>query len=93
MARYAITHKITTPRKLEGFDLEGYAFDARSAATRPLRFPALKEFRMSNTARPPAPTAHPAAITPELRQMDHRAGPGRLRAEVVLQVHVRRGLE
>ena len=26
MARYAITHKVTTPRKLEGFDLEGYAF-------------------------------------------------------------------
>ncbi|HSV52717.1 MAG TPA: peroxide stress protein YaaA [Burkholderiaceae bacterium] len=28
MARYAITHRILTPRQLEGFDLEGYAFDA-----------------------------------------------------------------
>jgi uncharacterized protein len=28
MARYAVTHHVTTPRKLEGFDLEGYAFDA-----------------------------------------------------------------
>ena len=28
MARYAITHRITQPRKLEGFNLEGYAFDA-----------------------------------------------------------------
>lgn len=28
MARYAITHRIATPRKLEGFNLEGYAFDA-----------------------------------------------------------------
>ncbi|HZY18971.1 MAG TPA: peroxide stress protein YaaA [Ramlibacter sp.] len=26
MARYAITHRVATPRKLEGFDLEGYAF-------------------------------------------------------------------
>lgn len=26
MARYAITHKISTPKKLEGFNLEGYAF-------------------------------------------------------------------
>ncbi|MBX3652939.1 MAG: peroxide stress protein YaaA [Ramlibacter sp.] len=28
MARYAIEHKAATPRKLQGFDLEGYAFDA-----------------------------------------------------------------
>ena len=28
MARYAITHRIKTPKGLEGFDLEGYAFDA-----------------------------------------------------------------
>ena len=28
MARYAITHKIQTPKGLEGFDAEGYAFDA-----------------------------------------------------------------
>ena len=26
MARYAITHRVATPRKLEGFDLDGYAF-------------------------------------------------------------------
>jgi cytoplasmic iron level regulating protein YaaA (DUF328/UPF0246 family) len=31
MARYAITHKVTTPRKLEGFNLEGYAFDAKAS--------------------------------------------------------------
>ncbi len=35
MARFAATHHITTPRKLEGFDLEGYAFDA--AASEPDR--------------------------------------------------------
>lgn len=28
MARYAITHRIETPRKLEDFSLDGYAFDA-----------------------------------------------------------------
>jgi uncharacterized protein len=27
MARYAITHRVETPRKLEHFNLEGYAFD------------------------------------------------------------------
>ena len=27
MARYAITHRATTPHQLEGFDLEGYAYD------------------------------------------------------------------
>ena len=26
MARYAAQHKVATPKKLEGFDLEGYAF-------------------------------------------------------------------
>lgn len=26
MARYAVQHKVATPKKLEGFDLEGYAF-------------------------------------------------------------------
>ena len=31
MARYAITHKVTTPKGLEGFDTEGYAFDAASS--------------------------------------------------------------
>jgi len=35
MARYAITQRIETPRRLEGFDLEGYAFDpAASQADR-----------------------------------------------------------
>jgi cytoplasmic iron level regulating protein YaaA (DUF328/UPF0246 family) len=28
MARYAITHRVATPKKLEGFNLEGYALDA-----------------------------------------------------------------
>jgi cytoplasmic iron level regulating protein YaaA (DUF328/UPF0246 family) len=28
MARYAITHRIATPKRLEKFDLEGYAYDA-----------------------------------------------------------------
>jgi cytoplasmic iron level regulating protein YaaA (DUF328/UPF0246 family) len=35
MARYAITRRIETPRKLEGFDLDGYAFDP--AASQPER--------------------------------------------------------
>jgi len=29
MARFAATQQLTTPRELEGFDLEGYAFDAK----------------------------------------------------------------
>ena len=28
MARWAVQHRITNPKKLEGFDLDGYAFDA-----------------------------------------------------------------
>lgn len=28
MARYSITHRLSTPRQLEGFNLEGYAYDA-----------------------------------------------------------------
>jgi len=35
MARYAAQHKLLAPRQLEGFDLEGYAFDA--AVSRPER--------------------------------------------------------
>ena len=35
MARYAITHRVATPRALEGFNLEGYGFDA--AASDPQR--------------------------------------------------------
>lgn len=31
MARHAITHKITTPKKLETFDAEGYAFSAEAS--------------------------------------------------------------
>lgn len=31
MARYAIRQRITTPEKLEGFDLEGYAFEAAAS--------------------------------------------------------------
>lgn len=38
MARYAIQHGVTTPRKLEGFDLEGYAFDAAASAPERLVF-------------------------------------------------------
>ena len=32
MARYAITHRVATPKKLEGFNLEGYAYDATASA-------------------------------------------------------------
>jgi cytoplasmic iron level regulating protein YaaA (DUF328/UPF0246 family) len=35
MARYAITQRIETPRRLEGFCADGYAFDA--AASQPQR--------------------------------------------------------
>jgi cytoplasmic iron level regulating protein YaaA (DUF328/UPF0246 family) len=38
MARYAATHHISTPKKLEGFDLEGYAFDAQVSAPERLVF-------------------------------------------------------
>lgn len=38
MARYAIQHGVTTPRRLEGFDLEGYAFDATASAADRLVF-------------------------------------------------------
>jgi uncharacterized protein len=31
MARYAITRRIDNPRQLEGFDLDGYAFDASAS--------------------------------------------------------------
>jgi uncharacterized protein len=31
MARYAVQHQITTPRQLEKFNLEGYAFDAATS--------------------------------------------------------------
>jgi cytoplasmic iron level regulating protein YaaA (DUF328/UPF0246 family) len=31
MARYAITKKVTTPKQLEKFNLEGYAFDAKAS--------------------------------------------------------------
>lgn len=32
MARYAATHHVTTPKQLEKFNLEGYAFDAAASA-------------------------------------------------------------
>ena len=35
MARWAVLHKAATPKALEKFDLEGYAFDA--AASKPER--------------------------------------------------------
>ena len=35
MARFAATHRVVTPRQLEAFDAEGYAFDA--GASRPDR--------------------------------------------------------
>jgi cytoplasmic iron level regulating protein YaaA (DUF328/UPF0246 family) len=35
MARYAIMKRVETPRRLESFDLEGYAFDP--AASQPDR--------------------------------------------------------
>ena len=38
MARYAIQHRIATPKSLEKFDLEGYAFDPRASATDRLVF-------------------------------------------------------
>jgi uncharacterized protein len=31
MARYAVTKKVSTPRQLEKFNLEGYAFDAKAS--------------------------------------------------------------
>lgn len=38
MARYAIQHRVLTPRQLEDFDLEGYAFDQAASATDRLVF-------------------------------------------------------
>ncbi|VFR92974.1 UPF0246 protein YaaA [plant metagenome] len=38
MARYAIQHKINTPQKLQGFDSEGYAFDAAASSEDKLVF-------------------------------------------------------
>jgi cytoplasmic iron level regulating protein YaaA (DUF328/UPF0246 family) len=35
MARFAATHRVVTPQQLQGFDAEGYAFDA--AASEPQR--------------------------------------------------------
>ena len=32
MARYAITHRVATPRQIEGFDLDGYAFAPASSS-------------------------------------------------------------
>ncbi|ARP85784.1 peroxide stress protein YaaA [Bordetella genomosp. 9] len=38
MARYAIQHKIATPEKLQGFDSEGYAYDASASSPDKLVF-------------------------------------------------------
>ena len=38
MARYAITHRLQTPAGLQGFDLEGYAFDAAASGADRLVF-------------------------------------------------------
>jgi uncharacterized protein len=38
MARYAIIQRLSTPRQLEGFDLEGYAFDALASQPERLVF-------------------------------------------------------
>jgi cytoplasmic iron level regulating protein YaaA (DUF328/UPF0246 family) len=38
MARYAIQRRIETPRRLEEFDLEGYAFDPAASQTDRLVF-------------------------------------------------------
>ncbi len=38
MARWAVQHKVQTPRRLEAFDLEGYAFDPGASAPERLVF-------------------------------------------------------
>ena len=38
MARYAATHRVVTPQQLEGFDAEGYAFDAQASEPQRLVF-------------------------------------------------------
>ncbi|MBS0390856.1 MAG: peroxide stress protein YaaA [Proteobacteria bacterium] len=38
MARYAVQHRVTTPRQLEGFDLEGYALHPASSTPERLVF-------------------------------------------------------
>jgi cytoplasmic iron level regulating protein YaaA (DUF328/UPF0246 family) len=38
MARFAAMHQVVTPRQLEGFDAEGYAFDAKASQPERLVF-------------------------------------------------------
>ena len=38
MARYAILHKVSKPEGLQGFDLEGYAYDASASSADKLVF-------------------------------------------------------
>ena len=38
MARYAITHRVATPRQLEAFDLDGYAFAPKASSPERLVF-------------------------------------------------------
>jgi hypothetical protein len=71
MARYAMQHKVTTPKKLEGFDLEGYAF--APAASSPTALFSAAGPTMSTTV---AMTSNHPRIAP----MDRRPGPGRATA-------------
>lgn len=43
MARWAVLHKASTPKKLAGFDLEGYAFDAQASTPQRMVFRRGKE--------------------------------------------------
>jgi len=38
MARFAAVHRVLTPRQLEGFDAEGYTFDAKASQPERLLF-------------------------------------------------------
>jgi cytoplasmic iron level regulating protein YaaA (DUF328/UPF0246 family) len=38
MARYAAAHRLVTPQQLQGFDAEGYAFDATTSRPERLVF-------------------------------------------------------
>jgi len=57
MARWAVVHKAVTPKALEKFDLEGYAFDAMVSAPHRLVFsiPAATQDRRLRVPRPDQP--------------------------------------
>jgi cytoplasmic iron level regulating protein YaaA (DUF328/UPF0246 family) len=42
MARWAVLHKAATPRKLQGFDLEGYGFAAEASTAERMVFRRVK---------------------------------------------------